>query len=329
MTKQNKPDEQGDALTPGAIATMREMGWSEARIEAERQGWAGMRGEEMRLVARANKLRTLEAAADDLPLLQWPNGEAWPKGQPLPDKWRNGLFMRRADLRAWAEEHAPHWLDSALLAAEATRSSVVNWDDIADISIPGGMHLISMRRALDILLDATLGPIPEATMDGAIRKSQIPAFASLIGTAPTEELTKDERDWLELTWNMAELDWPEHPTKAEWETRYLAAFRQALDRPDWTPVSTWGLNQKIAEKGRELTRKQYEAKLFSTMQEYGRTGFAAPQGQGGHWNVEDVKAAVARMGSAQAAPAVEAGTIAGPGTAAEQWKAATQYQSPT
>lgn len=37
MTKQDKPDEQGDALTPGAIATMRELGWTEARIEAERR----------------------------------------------------------------------------------------------------------------------------------------------------------------------------------------------------------------------------------------------------------------------------------------------------
>ena len=37
MTKQNKADEQGDALTPGAIATMRNMGWTEAQIEAQRQ----------------------------------------------------------------------------------------------------------------------------------------------------------------------------------------------------------------------------------------------------------------------------------------------------
>jgi len=83
---------------------------------AESQGWAGMRGEEMRHVASANNLRTLEAAADDLPLLQWPNVEAWPKGQPLPDNWRIGLFMRKADLREWAKEHAPNRLGSALLA---------------------------------------------------------------------------------------------------------------------------------------------------------------------------------------------------------------------
>ena len=159
MTKQNKADEQGDALTPGAIATMRELGCSEAQIEAqrqqaereraaggfskyvrkaeaarlfseavgfhheaehmdwteydsraewltahgpswdkprtpewwadvlatetaERQGWVGPRGEQMRLAARANNLRTLAAAADDLPPLQWPNREPWPKGKP-------------------------------------------------------------------------------------------------------------------------------------------------------------------------------------------------------------------------------------------------------
>jgi hypothetical protein len=395
MTKQDKPDEQGDALTPGAIATMRELGWTEARIEAERRnaeriraaggfqnwvamceaarkaseargypvspdafsnrdagpddernGFAAMAKEEnsggppelwaywfafemaerngwdyaTQTAAEAQIMRTFEASADTLPLRQYPSTFPLPKGQPLPPKWREGCFMLKAELRTWAKQHAPDLLGSALLAAEAKRSSVVNWDDMTDISIPGGMHLISKRRALDILLDATLGPIPEATMDGAIRKSQIPAFASLIGTAPTEELTKDERDWLELAWNLAGLDWPEHPTKNEWESRYLAAFRQAADRPDWTPVSTWGLNQNIAEQGRELTRQRYEADVFTTMQEYGRTGFAAPHGQGGHWNIEDVKAAVARMGSAQAAPAVEAATIAGPGTPAKQWQ---------
>jgi hypothetical protein len=65
------------------------------------------------------------------------------------------------------------------------------------------------------------------------------------------------------------------------------------------------LNQKIAVKGREITRQRYEAEVFSTIQEYGCTGFAAPQGQGAHWNVEDVKTAVARMGSAQVASAAE------------------------
>ncbi|NNM65476.1 MAG: hypothetical protein HKL99_12845 [Burkholderiales bacterium] len=387
MTKQDKPDEQGDALTPGAIATMREMGWTEAQIEAQRQAaeriraaggfpnWVAMceaariaseaRGymvppenfkvvrrfetEAERLadiaqdelhatspqlwawdmsaelmqrnpgmdyaaqcVAEAQIMRAFAANANTLPLRQMPSGLPWPKGELLPPKWREGLYMTKAELRAWAKEHAPDLLGSALLAAETTRGTIVNWDDIADVSIPGGMRLISKRRALDTLLDSTLGPIPEATMDGAIRKSQIPAFASLIGTAPDEELTKDERDWLELTWNMAELDWPEHPTKAEWETRYLAAFRQAAGRPEWTPVSTWGLNQKIAERGRELTRQRYEADVFNTMQEYGCTGFAAPQGQGGHWNIEDVKAAVARMGSAQTAPAGEAATESAP-----------------
>jgi hypothetical protein len=92
--------------------------WADALATetAERQGWAGMRGAEMLLVARANNLRTLEAAADDLPLLQWPDALPWPKGQPLPDNWRNGLFMRKSDLREWARTHAPHLLETALLA---------------------------------------------------------------------------------------------------------------------------------------------------------------------------------------------------------------------
>ncbi|MDD4888085.1 MAG: hypothetical protein PHO64_14415 [Thiomonas sp.] len=98
---------------------------------AERQGWAGMRGMEMLLVSSANNLCTLEAATDDLPLLQWPNVEAWPKGQPLPDNWRIGLFMRKADLREWAKTHAPQWLGAALLAeaesAPADRTPAEEW----------------------------------------------------------------------------------------------------------------------------------------------------------------------------------------------------------
>jgi hypothetical protein len=176
--------------------------------------------------AEAQIMHMFEAHTDTLPLRQMPSGLPWTKAEPLPPRWREALYMTKTELRTWAKEHVPDLLGSALLATETTRSTLVNWDDMADVSIPGGMHLISKRRALDILLDATLGPIPEATMDGPIRKSQIPAFASLIGTAPTEELTKDERDWLELTWDMAGLDWPEHPTKTEWETRYLACAFQ-------------------------------------------------------------------------------------------------------
>lgn len=180
-------NEQGDALTPGAIATMRELGWSEAQIEAERQnaeriraaggfgqfvrkaevarqmseatgvpvepehinrtecsaaelleqasddntaappawwcyllaleqaqrnGWA----EDLRAHAEVQFMRTMEAHADALPLLQYPSLEPWPMGKPLPPRWREGLFVRKDALRAWAAEYAPHWLGSAILA---------------------------------------------------------------------------------------------------------------------------------------------------------------------------------------------------------------------
>ncbi len=169
MTEPSKPDGKGDALTPGAIATMREWGWSEAQIEAERRQAERIRAaggfrafvrkqEAARIMAEAtgvpvevehvdfgrafdndaellayyaardgqfrafpvwwcnalaleqarrkgwNKtlqdaaavqfMRALEAHADALTLEQYPTGEPWPKGQPLPPRWRDGLFLR-------------------------------------------------------------------------------------------------------------------------------------------------------------------------------------------------------------------------------------------
>ena len=194
MTKPSKPDDEGEALPPGAVATMREWGWSEAQIEAQRRQAERIRAaggfrafvrkqEAARIMAEAtgvpvevehldcgrafenvdellahyaardeqfgavpvwwcsalaleraqpkgwNKaqqdaaavqfMRALEAHADALTLEQYPTLEPWPKGQPLPPRWRDGLFLSKANLRAWAREHAPHWLESALLAEPA------------------------------------------------------------------------------------------------------------------------------------------------------------------------------------------------------------------
>ncbi len=190
MTKKSNPaDEQGDALTPEHIATMRALGWSEEQIEAERRGgeriraaggfrefvhkaeaarrmseatgtpvepehlerthfadaaellaeqqqdentasppawWVYMLALESaqrnswtgatRAAAEVQYMRTLEAAADRPELLQYPSLEPWPKGKPLPPRWREGLFLRRADLRTWAAQHAPHWLKNPILA---------------------------------------------------------------------------------------------------------------------------------------------------------------------------------------------------------------------
>lgn len=184
-------NEQGDALTPGAIAAMRELGWSEAQIQAERQNAERIRaaggfgqfvrkaevarqmseatgvpvepehinrtecsaaelleqardcnaasppawwcyllaleqaqrngwGEDLRAHAEVQFMRTMKAQADALPLLQYPSLEPWPKGEPLPPRWREGLFVRKDALRAWAKEYAPHWLGSALLSEPKT-----------------------------------------------------------------------------------------------------------------------------------------------------------------------------------------------------------------
>jgi len=186
----DKQESQGDALTPAAIAAMRELGWTEAQIEAQRQAaeriraaggfknWVAMceaariqseaRGytvppENFRLrergtiteqlaeiaaepengaspalwafwfaaelrernpgmdsaartVAEGQIMRAFEAHADALPLRQAPSGLLLPKGQPLPSGWREGLYMTKAELRAWAKECAPDFLGSALLA---------------------------------------------------------------------------------------------------------------------------------------------------------------------------------------------------------------------
>ncbi len=187
----DKQEAQGDALTPAALAAMRELGWTEAQIEAQRQAaeriraaggfknwvamceaariqseargytvppenfrvrdergtiteqlaaiaaepdngappalWAFWFAAELRernpgmdsaarTVAEGQIMRAFEAHADALPLRQAPSGLLWPKGQPLPPGWREGLYMTKAELRAWAKECAPDFLGSALLA---------------------------------------------------------------------------------------------------------------------------------------------------------------------------------------------------------------------
>lgn len=61
-------------------------------------------------------MRTMEAHRDTLPLFQVPSLEPWPVGEPLPSEWSISLLMRKDELRAWAREHAPRWLDYAPLA---------------------------------------------------------------------------------------------------------------------------------------------------------------------------------------------------------------------
>jgi hypothetical protein len=135
MTKQqDKPDEQGDALTPEAreiaeIASADNKGMSPSL-------WAWYFGVEhverntgpdypvlsksekyaVRTVVEGQIMRTFEAYAHTLPLRQYPSGLLWPKAEPLPQRWREGHFMTKAELREWAKEHAPDLLGSALLA---------------------------------------------------------------------------------------------------------------------------------------------------------------------------------------------------------------------
>ena len=213
MAKQNKPDEQGDALTPGAIATMREMGWSEARIEAERRNteriqaaggfpnWVAM----CEAARKASEARGYPVKLDDLAatlpdtardLLDAelargaPGGNigwwarlfacelAAQRGEAMPDlgtcieyenalaaaarsgqltmrpyrasdfaeavtpettdkRLKDGLVVLKADMRAYAEQHAPGLLRSALLAEPAPKSAPAV--EAATIAGPGKM----------------------------------------------------------------------------------------------------------------------------------------------------------------------------------------------
>jgi hypothetical protein len=208
MTNETQPEAepQGDALTPEAVAAMRELGYSAQQIEAERRnaerikaaggfsnwvkmneaariaseargypvepeaftvaqhqnaadGLAEIAGQEnlgmppamwaycfgmehverntgpgypvltpfqkykLRLVVEGQVMRAFEAQADTLPLRQAPSGLQWPKGQHLPPKWREGLYLTKAELRAWAAGHCPDLLGSALLAEPAQESA--------------------------------------------------------------------------------------------------------------------------------------------------------------------------------------------------------------
>jgi len=220
MTKQDKPEaeQQGAALTPEAVAAMRELGYSAQQIEAERRNaerikaaggfsnwvkmneaariaseargypvepesftvaqhqnaadelaeiagqenlgmppamWAYCFGMEhverntgpgypvltpsqkctLRTVVEGQVMRAFEAQADTLPLRQAPSGLQWPKGQHLPPKWREGLYLTKAELRAWAAGHCPDLLGSAILAEPAQKSAPAG--EAATIAGPG------------------------------------------------------------------------------------------------------------------------------------------------------------------------------------------------
>lgn len=163
MTKQqDKPDEQGDALTPEAreIAEIA----SEDNTGMSPSVWAWYFGVEhvelntgpdypvlsesekcaVRTVVEGQIMRTFEAYAHTLPLRQYPSGLLWPKAEPLPQRWREGHFMTKAELREWAKEHAPDLLGSALLAEPKSAPA----EQVATVSGPGAtVHRIQSRTS--------------------------------------------------------------------------------------------------------------------------------------------------------------------------------------
>lgn len=206
-----------------------------------------------------------------------------------PDEWL-----------AWAKSKGftPYWSRSVMQdgaqRAGTQQQPESQWDDLAEVRLPGGMRLISKRRAVDALLDA-VHPLPAATMDGPVRKSYLAQFMPEASAPPPDELAPDDEARLEEIWRRAGLPWPDHPTEAEWKGRYLQALQDAPDRPDWLPVSTWGANCRIAEQSREAIRRAYLADVFQGLPAYASTGMQAPPEFADFWNTKDVAAAVERM----------------------------------
>ena len=73
--------------------------------------------EAFRDITAVQIMRTFEAKQETLPLREAPSGLLWPKGEQLPPRWSNGLFLRKEELREWAKEHCHDLLGSALLTA--------------------------------------------------------------------------------------------------------------------------------------------------------------------------------------------------------------------
>lgn len=136
MTKQNKPDEL-HPTTPQLWA------WYMSAELRERN--PGM-DDAARGAAEVQILRTFEAHADTLPLRQIPSGLERPKGEPLPPYWREGLYMTKAELRAWAKEHAPDLLGSALLAEPKSAPAA----EAATIAGPGTAAPVWQAKAREI-----------------------------------------------------------------------------------------------------------------------------------------------------------------------------------
>lgn len=58
----------------------------------------------------------MELNSDHLPLLQSPQMKRRPSSLPLSPNWERKTCLRKSELRAWAAEHAPDWLDCVVLA---------------------------------------------------------------------------------------------------------------------------------------------------------------------------------------------------------------------
>ncbi len=138
-------------------------------------------------------MRTFEAHPETLPLRQHPSGLPWPKGNQLPPKWREGLFLRKEELREWAKEHCPDMLGSALLAAPPADAGTppATMDDAEVSAVAGAGEIVG-----DDLSTSLKNP---ATPPGATAKEIAEAFP-FTWNDKLSKCTSGSYKWLDGTW---------------------------------------------------------------------------------------------------------------------------------
>jgi hypothetical protein len=141
--------EQFDDLSRDDTMSMTTRNWVEylAQEMAEQQGWTGAEREAKCAVARAEYLNLFVALANTLPLVQELTRSPW-KGAQLPPDWLTTLHLVRAELREWAQVHAPDIAKSRVLvqgkpAVGAPQATLATHN--------GDEDFISLSQAMDFI----------------------------------------------------------------------------------------------------------------------------------------------------------------------------------
>ncbi|OIQ94831.1 hypothetical protein GALL_231860 [mine drainage metagenome] len=341
MTKQSKPDEQGDALTPGAIATMRELlGWSEqqieaARIDAERQraaggftNWVAM-CEAARIAseARGYTVQPDEFTAKECSTSELINGLA---GKPIRASivgWAHYFALELAVLndKEKADRMHVHRFEQAMLhAARKGDLSMCTFDIVgAPVEVTADMtdDVITQRLGVDTGAVRAWATVhwPEL-MQSRLLAAPAGQAAAPVGDTCIEG--EDAADFIECANNEGEpIDWrfwvrnmPELTTAQA--ARLMAALNPQLHHD---------LHLKRNERAGAAKRRAQELEILAAAHRMEsaspRDWLAWADGLGEAVHV-GFRLAVMELTQPETAPAGQAATIAEGPTLPEQWKAA-------